>query len=121
MKVGQKQRLFATKLVPMLITYAEMLGYEVTFGDAYRDPRVFGDYWKRQRKGYGAAQSNHKLRLAINLNLFKDGRYLTSTEAHAPLGRFWLNLTNDIDGIETAWGGISGDGNHYSIRHNGKW
>ena len=40
--LGQKQRLFA-KLVAQLIQHAYAQGYELTLGDAYRDPRVHGD------------------------------------------------------------------------------
>ena len=67
MTLGEKQRLFA-RLVPRLIDYAYFKGYEVTLGDAYRDPRVFGQIGVK--KGYGRSKSNHKIKLAIDLNLF---------------------------------------------------
>ncbi len=49
-------------------------------------------------------------RLAIDLNLFRDGRYLETTEDHAPLGLFWESLGG-------TWGGRfrDPDGNHYSL------
>lgn len=37
--LGQKQRRF-TRMIAQLIEYACQNGYELTFGDAYRDPRV---------------------------------------------------------------------------------
>lgn len=93
-------------LVPRLINYAYEMGYEMTLGDGYRDPRVFGHVGSS--KGYGARNSNHKLRLAIDLNLFRDGVYLSRTEDHVPLGNFWESLDPHC-----RWGGRYRDGNHY--------
>lgn len=101
--LGQKQRKFTT-LVALLIAYAYKEGYELTFGDAYRDPRVT----------YGHQNSLHRLRLAIDLNLFKNGEYLVSTSDHEPLGIFWEALHEDC-----RWGGRFNDGNHYSLTHGG--
>jgi len=109
MTLGQKQRLF-TKKVGLLILYAYELGYELSLGDAYRDPRVHGAVG--DKKSYSSANSNHKSRLAIDLNLFKDGQYLTTTKDHLPLGEFW-------ESIGGAWGGRFNDSNHYSLEHNG--
>lgn len=107
--LGEKQRRFA-RMVAQLIEHANAHGYEVTLGDAYRDPRVFGAVGVRQ--GYGESKSAHKLRLAIDLNLFKDGRYLTATADHEPLGLWW-------EQIGGTWGGRWQDGNHYSVAHEG--
>ena len=41
--LGEKQRRF-TKCIGMLIGYAYANGYELTFGDAYRDPRLHGGW-----------------------------------------------------------------------------
>ena len=114
MTLSQKQRLF-TKLVAQLIQYAYAQGYELTLGDAYRDPRVHGDVGVK--KSYSSANSVHKQRLAIDLNLFKDGQYLTTTEAHKPLGQFWKSLHPLC-----RWGGdfSTPDGNHYSMTHEGR-
>lgn len=114
MTLGQKQRLF-TNLVGQLIEHAYKIGYELTLGDAYRDPRVHGDVGVK--KSYSSANSVHKQRLAVDLNLFRDGRYLTSSEDHKPLGEFWKSLHPDC-----RWGGdfSSPDGNHYSMTHGGR-
>jgi hypothetical protein len=109
MSLGSKQRKF-TYMVGLLIKWAYENGYELSLGDAYRDPRVFGDVGVYD--GYGRRNSNHKVRLAIDLNLFKDGKYLTSTEDHKPLGDYWESIGGD-------WGGRFNDGNHYSLEHNG--
>ena len=107
--LGQKQRRFA-RMVSRLLDRAHEMGYEVTLGDAYRDPRVFGKFGKR--RGYGAAKSVHKQRLAIDLNLFRDGKYLDKSEDHRALGEWW-------EAQGGTWGGRFSDGNHYSLEHNG--
>ena len=109
--LGQKQERFA-KWVPRLIDKAHELGFTVRLGDAYRDPRAFGKLG--QRIAYGNAFSCHKVKLAIDLNLFKDGVYLETTEAHRVLGEWWEALAPDH-----CWGGRFEDGNHYSFVHEG--
>lgn len=110
MTLGQKQRNF-TMMVSILIQYAYEQGYELTLGDAYRDPRVHGAVGSKE--SYSSSNSLHKSRLAIDLNLFRDGEYLTSTEDHKPLGVFW-------ESIGGTWGGRFNDGNHYSMEHQGR-
>jgi hypothetical protein len=107
--LGQKQRRFSLAVARLILKAYEM-GYEVTLGDAYRDPRVHGELGVK--KGYGHPSSTHKLRLAIDLNLFKDGVYLTDTAAHQALGEWWESQGG-------SWGGRFRDGNHYSFAHGG--
>jgi hypothetical protein len=106
MTLGQKQRLFV-KMVGRLIDFAYSKGYELSLGHALRcqDCKI------------GSENSLHKIRLAVDFNLFKDGVYLTKTEDHLPLGLFWESLDP-----QCSWGGRfkNPDGNHYSIEHNGK-
>jgi hypothetical protein len=109
--LGEKQRAFA-KLVPRLIDKAHDLGFEVTLGDAFRDPRVHGALGVKL--GYGHSRSGHKQKLAIDLNLFKNGVYLSSTDDHKPLGEWWEKQHADA-----RWGGRFADGNHYSFEHEG--
>lgn len=105
MSLRQKQSQFV-RMVAQLIDFAHAQGYEMTFGDAYRDPRVHGALGVKA--SYSASNSRHKQRLAIDLNLFRDGKYLTRTEDHAPLGEFW-------ESIGGTWGGRWEDGNHYEL------
>lgn len=106
MTLRQKQSLFVRK-INLLINYAHEMGYELTFGDAARS--------QEEASRLGFPNSNHVRRLAVDFNLFRNGRYLTSTEAHKPLGEFWESLSTDE--VECCWGGRFEDGNHYSFKH----
>jgi len=99
----EKQSRFAL-MVAQLILFAYSEGYEITLGHAERCEVC----------PVGLANSNHKVRLAIDLHLFRDGSYLRSTEDHRVLGEFWEDLARDA-----RWGGRFGDGNHYSLEHHG--
>lgn len=101
LSLGEKQRVFP-RMVANLINFAYDQGFELSFGDAYRSPLVT----------YGHKDSLHRSRLAIDLNLFRNGTYLTKTEHHQVLGVFWESMGG-------TWGGRFGDGNHYSIAHGG--
>jgi len=109
MSLGDKQRKFS-RMVASLLEFIHSRGYDVTFGDAYRDVRLHGRVG--EKLGYGHASSCHKYRLAIDLNLFKDGVFLTKTKDHEPFGIYW-------ESIGGSWGGRFNDGNHYSLEHNG--
>lgn len=96
------------RLVPRLLDKAFELGYEVTLGDAYRDPRVHGTLGTKL--GYGHSRSAHKVRLAIDLNLFKDGFYIENDLGHRDLGEWWKTQHE-----RARWGGDFNDYNHYSF------
>ena len=105
MKLREHQAAFVEDTAK-LISWAYKEGYELTTGDGYRDARVFGAIG--ERRGYGESRSNHKLRLAHDWNLFLNGRYLTTTQSHHPLGEYWESLSR-----YNRWGGRFNDGNHY--------
>ena len=113
MKLGKKQELFA-RLLPCLINKAHKLGFEIRIGDVFRDPRSHGAYGKK--KAYGRAKSNHKLKLAIDLNLMKEGKLVRSTAGHKELGEWW-----EKQHPLCQWGGRFNDGNHYSLEHWGTY
>lgn len=111
--LGEKQRLFC-QLVGRLIDWAYANGFELTFGEAYRTPEQAA---LNAQKGSGIANSLHTQRLAVDLNLFRDGIYLTDSASYKPLGNFWKSLDPDC-----CWGGdfvSRPDGNHFSITYNG--
>jgi len=64
--------------------------------------------------GYGHPKSGPKKRLAIDLNLFKDGIFQESSEAHKELGEWW-----ETQHLMARWGGRFNDANHYSFLHDG--
>jgi len=109
MTLRKKQSIFA-KLVGRLIWVAYSWGYELTLGHALRS--------KIEAKRLGFPGSLHVLKLAIDLNLFKNGKYLSSTNSHRRLGEWWE--TQSTDKYECCWGGRWGDGNHYSIKHGNR-
>lgn len=108
--LGQKQRKF-TAMVAKLITFAYANGFELTFGEAYRTPEQAA---LNAKTGAGISNSLHTQRLAVDLNLFKNGIYLTDSAAYAPLGIYW-------ESIGGSWGGrfSKPDGNHFSLAHGG--
>ena len=111
MSLGDAQREFTIDVAD-LIQFIYDSGYECTLGDAYRDPRSHGEMGKQT--AYGRTTSAHKQRLAIDLNLYLNGEYLTTTEAHRPFGEYWKLIRS-----EHRWGGDFNDGNHYSRKHFG--
>ncbi len=101
--------------VARLILEAVALGYQVTLAWAYRPPEFAAMYAKMKK---GIPKSLHELRLALDLNLFRDGVYLTDTESYRPLGDHWKSLRP-----ENAWGGdfqLYPDGNHFSRAWEGR-
>lgn len=138
--LGQKQRLFCS-LIAELIRWLYANGYECSFGEATRSDEQAeinaigavgrtalvahlrtNSKWNllaekiKNNTGSGIRGSLHEKRLAIDLNLFKDGVYQMNTTAHEPLGAYWESLHPLC-----RWGGrfTSPDGNHYSIEHEG--
>lgn len=113
LKLGEKQRIFAYNIAG-LILWAFEQGYEVTLGEAYRTPEQAA---LNAQKGTGIANSVHTQRLAMDLNLFKDGKFLTASEDYKPLGDYWKAL-HPLN----RWGGdfTQKDGNHFSVTHEGR-
>ena len=91
-----------------LIMWATDEGIPVTFGDAYRDPRLHGELGVS--KGYGHKYSCHKIRLAVDLNIIKDGK-IAGAEYYNKLHDYW----DTLGGAER----IKADLNHFSFEHDG--
>ena len=110
------QVIFAKRL-PRLLDKVFDFGLEVTLGETYRSPQEAA---RLAATGAGITRSLHCERLAIDLQLFKDNRYLTQTEEYRQLGEFWESLSGD--GYECAWGGrfTRQDGGHFSIAWDGR-
>ena len=106
--LSQKQREF-TYMVSQLIIWAYSKGYELTFGDAWRDEET-----QRRMVEKGLSQtmkSKHLNRLAVDLNLFIQGKYTTNPDDYNPLGQYWESI-----------GGVYGgrwkmkDANHFEYK-----
>lgn len=98
-------------MVALLLLRAGALGYGVTLGEACRSPEEAA---RLAKYGSGVANSLHCRRLAIDINLFRRGVYLSRSEDYLPLGEFW-------ESIGGAWGGRfkRADGNHFSLEFGG--
>lgn len=110
MTLIERQSVFALNICK-LIERIHRDGYKCSLGEAYRPmetARLFA------KQGRGAENSMHTIRLAVDLNLFKDGHYLDDTESHRRFGEFWKSLHPD-----NGWGGDFAnrkDGNHYEMK-----
>ncbi len=124
MRLRAKQSLFVRCLADLL-TYADARGYEFTLGEAgVITPRkvwLVGPTKKRVKLRRIDAEhmtgSLHYKRLAIDLNLFVNGRYITSgsNPVYVELGEYWESLH-----VLCRWGGRFADANHFSITHAGR-
>lgn len=114
MTLGEKQQRF-TVLVAQFIQELAKAGYGVTLSEAWRSPETCALYAKQ---GRGIAGSLHQHRLAIDLNLFKDGTFLTETADYEEAGEIWESYSRP--GVICCWGGrfASKDGCHFSVGHD---
>lgn len=99
----------------LLIQKAVQMGYTVTLGEAWRT-QAQAD--ANAAAGVGISHSLHIERLAIDLNFFKNGAYITDGATLSDVGAWWKSL-----GTNYRWGGDFThlpDGNHFSITPDGE-
>lgn len=113
MKLGEQQELFS-RLIAEHILWLYSQGYTVRCGDFFRDPRVHGKVGEKKAV-YGRPSSMHKSKCAADLNLFLNGKYITSTKGHKESGIKWESRHPLC-----RWGGRFNDGNHYSLTRGGR-
>lgn len=112
MKLGEKQELFA-RLYAKHLVWLHKHHYDTRLGDVFASTG--------HRPG-----SNHYLKLAADINLFKNGQYLRDTFDHQESGEMWESRHELC-----RWGGNwdkddhpgepgEDDGNHYSLLHEGR-
>lgn len=113
----KKQCIFS-ELIARLIWEVRDLGFLVTLGEAWRSPETAALMAKEKK---GIANSLHCLRLAQDLNVFKeDGTELISVDDYRPIGTLWKSYSTLSDVV--AWGGDflpSPDADHFSMPFNG--
>lgn len=113
MNLSEKQRKFSI-LMARLLLELDARGYEITMGECWRPPEMAKIY---AADGRGVASSLHCIRLGVDLNLFKDGRYLVKNEEYKEAGEIWESYSTDE--YTCSWGGSFGDSGHFSITHGG--
>lgn len=137
MTLGEKQKLFV-RCFAQWLPWALSKGYEFSFGEAKRSDeqaeinsigqmgretvaqlvqRIFpglSSALRNNGKANGIRRTAHGNQLALDLNAFKNGVYLTKTEDWKELGEHWESLHPLC-----RWGGRFGDGNHLSVEHDG--
>ena len=103
--------------IAKLLNFAFSHGIEVTLGEFYRPPETAALYAKQNR---GLKESLHIDRLAADLMLFQDGKWLTNREPYEVLAKEWKSYSST--GIEFCWGGDfeNQDCVHYSIAYQGR-
>ena len=124
MTLRNKQSIFALN-VSKLIQFAYEQGYEITLGEAYRTKSQQYLYFEgyniiklgsslklaKTKSKSRTMNSKHLYKLAIDINLFKDGVYLTDKESHKPLAEYWKSLhPKNTSGYFWNW-----DINHYQM------
>lgn len=128
------QRCKFTQMAALLAQKAVEMGYEVAFLEVQRSPvQAEVNGLRRDQKieaaglleqkyptiagliaksPKGIKNSIHRIGLAVDIALYRDGVYLTKSTDYEPLGVWW-------ESIGGAWGGRWSDGNHFSLPYNG--
>ena len=109
MTLREKQSVFL-KNVALLIGWAFDNGFELTGGELQRT--------REQQEVYvneglsKTMNSQHLKKLAIDLNLFVNGKYQRNREAYRPLAEYWKSLHPDnVAGYDWGW-----DANHFEMK-----
>ena len=97
MNISQKQQVFS-KNIAYLIFYADSIGIQLTFGDAYRSIEQQQIYFNEGKSK--TMDSQHRKRLAVDFNFFVNGELTYDIDKIKPLGDYWEKLHPDNN-----WGG----------------
>jgi len=98
MSLSSKQIIFS-KNVAKLIIYAETIGVDLTFGEAYRTKYQQEEYVRTGKSK--TMNSNHLRRLAVDFNFFINGELFWEHPLITKLGEYWESL-NELN----RWGGF---------------
>lgn len=109
MTLGQKQAVFSLN-VAKLIQHIYATGYTLSLGECFRtEAQAELDV----KNGTGILDSLHCKRLAIDLQLFKDGIYLTNPKEYDQFGIYWESL-NPLN--RNGRNFKRGDANHFEMQ-----
>lgn len=106
----EKQQQFSWMFKDFLI-WLFANGYTVTIGEVLRTKKQAAD---NAAAGIGISNSLHLLKLAVDLNIFKDGEFLQTYDELLTVGEIWESLGG-------SWGGRfkNQDCDHFSLSYNG--
>lgn len=126
MKLSEKQQIF-TRNVGCLIEFAYNNGYRLTFGESFRtQDQILLNFFGfsvikggplglklvKRKPSSKTLESLHGIRLAVDFNLFIDGKYITSRAPYKPLAEYWKSLhPNNRSGYDWGW-----DANHFEMQ-----
>lgn len=96
MTLNDRQHVFAMNLAKLL-QHVDSVGLTCSVGEVHRPPETAELYAKR---GIGIKDSQHCKKLAVDLHLFANGKYLQNKSDYQPLGEYWKSLHP-----ENEWGG----------------
>lgn len=129
MRLGKKQELFA-RLHPRLTDEAHRQGFDIRFGELQRfdqqaeynathcrkckKTKGHTNHRTHRFRSIGIRNTVHKLKLAQDYNLVKNGR-LCSADKYTALGEWWEKQHKLC-----RWGGRFSDAGHFSLEHQGR-
>jgi hypothetical protein len=138
--LGQKQERFCLAVAKLIVATFETLGYKLRLGEGLRSDEqaeinAIGAEGRAQlsqelmthwpvlaakianNTGSGIRNSLHEVKLAQDLNLFVDGKWISNGESPhwLKVGELWESM-----GADHRWGGRFKDANHVSIEHEGR-
>ena len=97
MSLRQEQCAFTVDCMKLFVWLYEH-SYEWSFGEAWRTPEQQAIYLQAGKSK--TMNSFHLKRLAIDLNIFKDGRLLATKEEMQTIGNAWESMC-----AQNTWGG----------------
>ena len=110
MSTREKQSIFLVNVAKLILYAHEVLKVELTGGELYRTEEQQAIYLKSGKSK--VERSLHQDRLAIDFNLFIDGKYITEPKEYRPLVQFWKELHPDNRaGFDWGW-----DANHFEMK-----
>lgn len=110
-KLLEKQFEFM-QMLALLINYIYGHGYRCSLAIGYIPPELSIPYRKYAKFN---KMNLHEMRLAVDLNIFRNGVWLKDGKQFKDIGEYWGSLGG-------SWGGnfkTNPDGNHFSLSHDG--
>ena len=110
MTLREKRILFSTLISQQMLDMNSVEGYDACFGEVVRTK---AQAQENAVSGVGILNSLHLEGLAADINLYRDGSYIDTSEGHKLFGEIWKARHPMCK-----WGGdikSRPDGNHYSF------